>query len=291
MPSQSLKLRFAKFLTRLGLYHRLKASYFYYLFWMVSDPSVIEDRDKEVQFYREILRGLRPGDLIFDVGANHGYKSDIFLRLGAKVVAIEPDQCNVEILKQKFHRYRLQPKAVIIVNHAVSDEATVKTIFIDEPGSAKNTLSQKWVEILRTDDKRFGHALEFPDHREITTITIEQLVVAHGNPFFIKIDVEGHELNVLRGMKRSVPFLSFEVNLPEFRAEALQCVECLANLAGTGKFNYVVDNRVGLAMLDWLDAGEFLRLLGQCGDESIEVLWKTTPQLAVSEVRNSDTRL
>lgn len=278
MTAKSLKVRVVKFLTHLGLYHRLKSSYFYYLFWLVTDRSIIEDRDKEVQFYREVLRGFRPGDLVLDVGANHGYKTDIFLRLGAKVVAIEPDQFNVEILKQKFHRFRLNPKAVIIVDQAVSDEATVKTIFIDEPGSAKNTLSQKWVEILRADDTRFGHALGFPNCREITTITIEQLVVAHGNPFFIKIDVEGHELNVLRGMKRPVPFLSFEVNLPEFRAEGLECVEYLANLAETGKFNYVVDNRIGLAMLDWLDAGEFSRLLGQRGDESIEVLWKTTPQ-------------
>lgn len=120
---------------------------------------------------------------------------------------------------------------MVIVNQAVSDEVAVKTFWIDEPTSAKNTLSEKWVEALRSDDKRFGHTLEFPQRRQILTTTIEHLAIAYGDPFFIKIDVEAHELSVLRGMKRSVPYLSFEVNLPEFRAEGLQCVELLGRLA------------------------------------------------------------
>lgn len=58
----------------------------------MADRSVVEDLDKELQFYRNILRGFHPGDTIFDIGANHGSKTDIFLRLGAKVVAVEPDE-------------------------------------------------------------------------------------------------------------------------------------------------------------------------------------------------------
>ena len=280
MTLSSVKLRVQRILRRLGFYHRLQASSLYYLYWRVADRSVVEDVNKELQFYRNILWGFRPGDVIFDVGANQGYKTDIFLRLGAKVVAVEPDELNKEILEQKFLKYRLNRKPVVIVNQAVSDEAAVKTIWIDEPGSAKNTLSQKWVETLRADAKRFGHALEFPQRREIATITLEQLAVAHGDPFFIKIDVEGHELSVLRGMQRPVPFLSFEVNLPEFRAEGLQCVELLGSLAQYGKFNYSVDCRQGLAMSEWLGPREFSQVLSHCADESIEVLWKTSPATA-----------
>jgi hypothetical protein len=96
----------------------------------------------------------------------------------------------------------------------------------------------------------------------------------HGVPTFIKIDVEGYELNVIRGLQRPVPCLSFEVNLPEFRSEGLQCIEILGNLASTGKFNYAVDCEQGLALERWLTASEFLHVLGQCTENAIEVFWK-----------------
>ena len=82
-------------------------------------------------------------------------------------------------------------------------------MWIDAPGSAKNTLSRKWANTLKDDDKRFGHTLGFEQSRQVETVTIEQLIIAHGSPFFIKIDVEGHELSVLRGMRR--PFLIFRL--------------------------------------------------------------------------------
>lgn len=279
MTRESPKLLAQRLLRGLGFYHRLKASRLYDLYWRAADRSVVDDVDKEIQFYRQVFSGFRPGDVIFDVGANQGYKTLIFLRLGAKVVAVEPDELNKGILEQKFLRYRLNPKPVVIVNRAVSDEDGTTTIWIDEPGSAKNTLSRKWVETLRADEKRFGHALEFRQSKQIATTTLEQLMIAHGVPFFIKIDVEGHELSVLRGMKRPVPLLSFEVNLPEFRADGLQCIELLTKLDEAGKFNYTADCRKGLALDEWLGPREFSRVLSQCEDESIEVLCKTSSTL------------
>ena len=99
----------------------------------------------------------------------------------------------------------------------------------------------------------------------------EQLPV----PRAIKIDVEGYELHVLRGLRQPVPYLSFEVNLPEFRSEGLQCVDVLEALASEGKFNYTDDCRQGLALKQWLAPQEFSALLARCGDPSIEVFWKT----------------
>jgi hypothetical protein len=100
-------------------------------------------------------------------------------------------------------------------------------------------------------------------------------------PFFVKIDVEGHELSVLRGMKRVVPYLSFEVNLPEFRVEGLESVRLLGNLAGDGRFNYTNDCRRGLLLKNWIAADEFTTVLASCAERSIEVFWKT-PRLGRS---------
>jgi FkbM family methyltransferase len=272
--AQSLKLYLQMLLRRLGLYHRLKASLLYSLYWSVADRSLVEDARRELDFYRNLLGGFQHGDLIFDIGANQGVKTQVFLRLGARVVAVDPDEVNRDILEAKFRRYRLIPQPVVIVNQAVSDKNTTETMWIDEPGSAKNTLNRKWVDILRVDE-RFGHALDFEQRREITTTTLEQLFTNHGVPFFIKIDVEGYEVSVLRGLRRPVPYLSFEVNLPEFRPEGLQCVALLGGVAADGKFNYTTDCRRGLMLQEWLGPLEFSQVLAECGEESIEVFWKS----------------
>ena len=272
-----LKSQLQRSLGDLGLYQRVRGSRLYDFYWTVADKRIIDDRRSEVRFYRDLLKGLRPGDLIFDVGANQGYKADIFLRLGAKVVAVEPDEFSQEILKQKFLRYRLRKRPLIIVGKAVSDRTSIETLWIDTPGSAKNTLSQKWVGTLRDDEKRFGHRLGFERRREIQTVTLQQLIEAYGLPFFVKIDVEGYELSVLQGMQRPVPFLSFEVNLPEFRPEGLDCIGVLARLT-SGEFNYTSDCRRGLALERWLPAEEFSAVLDSCNDASVEVFWRTYPQ-------------
>lgn len=273
---QTLKQYLQTLLRRIHLYQRLRGSAFYDLYWKVADRSLLEDRRKELNFYRNLLNGFRKGDLIFDVGANHGSKTSIFLSLGARVIAIEPDEANQEILREMFLKYRLKPKPVVVVGKALSDKCAVETMWIDEPGSAKNTFSEKWAETLRTDEERFGHALNFAQRKEIETSTLDNLINTHGVPFFVKIDVEGYEPNVLKGMKRPVPHLSFEVNLPDFRPEGQQCVDLLARLDAGGKFNYAADCRLGLVLDKWVDPLEFSRVLHKCSDKSIEVFWKSS---------------
>jgi FkbM family methyltransferase len=274
---KALKLRIQRMLQRAGLYHRLKTSRAHELYWRISGSNWILARDKQLDFYRRLLAELRPGDLIFDIGANEGFKTDLFLRLGARVVAIEPDETNQSILREKFARFRLVRKPVVIVGKAVSDNSRSETMWVDGPGSAVNTLSQKWASALNTNKARHAHGhhgLDFARQRTVETTTLEQLMCAHGMPMFIKIDVEGYELNVIRGLQRPVPYLSFEVNLPEFRPEGLQCVEILARLAAAGKFNYAVECERGMVLERWLSADEFLPVLGSCTDSAIEVFWK-----------------
>src|SRR5438270_10397982 len=178
--------RLRKWLGLAGVYQRAKASWIYDTYWSVADKQIIDERRMEVEFYRNLLHGFRKGDLIFDVGANQGYKTGIFLRLGARVVSVEPDQVSQEILQQSFLKYRLKRKPLVIVPKAVSDRNSIERMWIDTRGSAKNTLSQKWVETLRSDDSRFGQRLSFGQWKDVETVSMEKLITEYGPPFFVK---------------------------------------------------------------------------------------------------------
>lgn len=116
-----LKSRVQDALKSAGIYHRLKASPLYGLYWSIVDRSILERTGREERFYRNLLCGLDRGHMIFDVGTNDGTKTGIFLRLGSQVVAVDPDPTNQDILKEKSLKYRLFPKRVIVVAKALSD--------------------------------------------------------------------------------------------------------------------------------------------------------------------------
>lgn len=269
----SIKTAGQTFLKSLGIYQRVKSSFAYDLYWRFADPRLIEEREREVQFFRETLRGFKPGDLVFDIGANGGHKTGIFLRLGARVVAVDPDRSNQEVLRENFLSYRLGKKPVTIVGKAVSDRNGSATFWMDAPGSAKNTLNTKWVETLKVDESRFGHTLDFAESVEVETTTLDELIRVHGVPVYIKIDVEGHEPAVLRGLTTAVRYLSFEVNLPEFRAEAEECIQLLDRLQPEGVFNYTTDCRE-MAQSAWHHKAEFLEAFGRCEEPSPEIFWR-----------------
>jgi len=253
---------------------RVQNSVLYDIYWNLVDPELIPKRDNEEKFYRNLLNGFRPGALIFDVGANYGSKTDVFLRLGAKVLAIEPDESNQAVLQRRFLRYRLSRKPVTVVGKALSDRNSSETMWIESDGSALNTLSDKWAATLREDVARFGEARDFREARQVTTTTLDDLFASFGMPFFVKIDVEGYEVNVLRGMNRPVPYLSFEVNLPEFRAEGLQCISWLSALAPDGQFNFAINCQRGLELEQWLGPKDFTDVFNNCLD-TVEVFWKS----------------
>lgn len=261
-----------------SLKSRLKSSFLRDAYWAVAHRERLESLQREVHFYQNVLAGFERGDLIFDIGANKGAKTDVFLRLGARVVAVEPDDACSRSLEERFLELRIYPRPVTIVTRAVSNKVGTEEMLIDGPGSALNTISPKWAESLKKNRAIFPHqhcGLEFNQTKLVGTTTIDELIAQYGVPFFVKIDVEGHELSTLRGLHRSVPYLSFEVNLPEFRPEGLECIRALAELAHTGRFNYTSDCAHGLALEKWVSADHFSVVLDECCERSVEIFWKT----------------
>jgi hypothetical protein len=90
------------------------------------------------------------------------------------------------------------------------------------------------------------------DRRErVQVTTLDALITQYGPPAYIKIDVEGFEIEVLSGLSQPVQMLSVEY-LPAFAALTLQVIERLEAL-GTYRFNPVVGERSGFLWPDWRD--------------------------------------
>jgi FkbM family methyltransferase len=257
---------------------RLKSSFVRDAYWALAHRERLDSLRQHVHFYDRVLEGFGRGALIFDIGANNGDKTDIFLRLGARVIAVEPDETCSKTLKDRFLKYRIFPQTVSVDRRAVSNQVATAEMLFDGPASAVNTLSRKWAEDLKKNKASFAHGhcgLEFTHVKLVQTTTLQELIAKYGLPFFVKIDVEGHELNALRGLQWPVPYLSFEVNLPEFRSEGEECIGVLKNLAPIGRFNYTSDCTRGLTLENWVSPDEISIALNRCSERSIEIFWRS----------------
>jgi FkbM family methyltransferase len=234
-----MKKAIKKFLITNGLYYPLRYSFIFHLYQLLFKPHDISQQRREVAFYRSFLGSC---DLIFDIGANDGHKTEAFLKLGDKVVCCEPDDLNHKILRVRF---RHRKKKVFIENKALLDTTGYAEFYIHHPGSAVNTLSAKWKELLETDNKKkWNQQISFSDVVKTETTTLDILISKYGVPDFIKIDVEGSESLVLQGLTQRVACLSFETLLPNYIAEMRDCLSAINKLDRFATYNIAKDEKL-----------------------------------------------
>jgi FkbM family methyltransferase len=203
------------------------------------------------QLYRQFVR---PGDLVFDVGAHVGDRIASFRRLGARVVAVEPQPALASTLRLLYGRDR----AVTIEQAAIGrcagsidlrvnlDNPTVSTAsdsFIEAAAGAPGWEGQQWTKTVR-----------------VAVTTLDALIERHGLPSFIKLDVEGFEVEALAGLTQPVLALSFEFTTIQ-RELAKAGVEQCSTL-GFGLYNAALGESQMLIQAEWQDAQATMNWLG-----------------------------
>lgn len=255
-----------KKLKKIPLWYKISQSDAY---MQIRKPLFYKEQLEELKFYKSLLGDCNK--LIFDVGANKGHKSWIFSKLAEKVVMFEPDTNHLKILRMRFgHNHKF-----FIHDCALSSEAGESSYFYFKNNTGYNTLSEKHINTVVT-----NRGLLENDTVHITKIrtdTLNNFILKYGVPDYIKIDVEGFELPVIQGLKKPVPLLSFEANLPEFLNESLQILDYLEALLNSRcGFNYSVNNQLELPK--FIGVQDFKIFLQHTSLNNLEVYCKRDSQ-------------
>ena len=197
-------------------------------------------------------RFIQPGDLVFDVGAHVGDRVASFRRLGARVVAIEPQPAMARVLRLLYGLSR----SVAIEETAVGREQGRARMMINVDNPTVSSFSSAFVDAAR--DAPGWETQRWTKSTDAAVTTLDALIERHGRPSFIKLDVEGFEAEALLGLSRAVPALSFEFTTIQ-RDVALACLERCSALGYT-RFNSALGESQAL-LEDWLDAHEIAHWL------------------------------
>ena len=194
---------------------------------------------------------VRQGDLVFNVGANMGTRTQIFLDLGARVIAVEPQEAMCDVLRRRF---AVRDVRIIQAACGPTDSDVELHLCTDNQLA---TCAPGWAESLQD---RWS-AEKWQQTITVRQITLDWLVESFGYPSFVKIDVEGYEREVLKGMNNwTCPCLCFEATIP-YVEPAIECVEDLAGRIGYDVFNYIVQEHMELRLDRWVPAERMIEIL------------------------------
>lgn len=175
------------------------------------------DHDSQMKsFYSQFVP---PNGTCFDVGANRGNRVKIFLALQSKVIGFEPQPHCVEFLKKLY----AQNSNFTLEQIALGEEVGTGTMFLSEIDTL-STLSSDWMR-KQSKSGRFSN-IGWKGKVEVPIETLDNMISKYGTPDFIKIDVEGFELNVIKGLHKPFKALSIEYS-PEFLESIIECLEIL----------------------------------------------------------------
>jgi len=246
----------------LGVYRQLKKIKII-LNDLAKFKTLKQIKEEEFLFYSAFIK---PGQLCFDVGANVGDKSEIFIEIGASVVAIEPQKECIKRLKRRF----INKANFLLVPYGLSDKSGNMTLKISPKSNTISTMSQRW-----ENEGRFSNDYTLAHTENVVVTTLDKIIMDYGCPDYIKIDVEGFEFNVIRGLSIPVKLVSFEF-VDEFLDEAVNCINYLSKL-GKVTLNVILGNSKSFIFDDFVETGLFLTYLNNldnqeaCGDIFVKI--------------------
>lgn len=195
------------------------------------------------RFYKKLLR---PGDLVFDVGAHVGTRARAMRSAGARVVALEPQAPFSHFLRMTL------PRDIRLVEAAAGRVETVAEMAVSSLHPTVSSLKAGFADEAAA-VPGFGH-VRWDRTQQVQVTTLDRLIAEEGLPRYVKIDVEGFELEVLSGLSQPVELVSVEY-LPGLPDLTLSVIDRLVEL-GDYQFNPVRGESGQYLWDSWRDAAQ-----------------------------------
>ena len=157
-------------------------------------------------------------DLIFDVGLHNGDDTAHYLRQGYRVVAIDADPTLIEEARTQFAN-AIAARRLELVNVAIGPRRETAEFWICQTHSA-------WNSFDRSIASRDGHT---PRGIEVPCLPFRDLLERYGVPFYLKIDIEGHDRYCIQALTApDLPdYVSFELDTPDHTLASLRHLDSL----------------------------------------------------------------
>jgi len=214
-------------------------------------PIIKHETDRRKKFIQSFFR---KGDIVFDVGANVGDKTEVFLSCGAKVICIEPQPDCAAVLRQRF----FNNQNVVIEEIGVSEKSGSMNLYVCSTANTISTFSEEWKQ-GRFSDYTWDKTIP------VKVDTLDALIEKYGVPKYCKIDVEGFEFHVLKGLTKQMPlYISFE-----FAKEMIDTTkQCIAHLKQLGyeHFNVAIGEEPEFYFRDWISEQAIISFLENSED-------------------------
>ncbi len=138
---------------------------------------------------------VKPGVVVWDIGANIGLFSFAAASMAGSaglVVALEPDAWLVQLLRRSALEQPAGSASVQVVPAAVASDVSLRTFCLASRSRAANHLAE--FGTTQTGGLR--------ERQSVVAVTLDWLLESLPAPSVVKIDVEGAELEVLKGAHR-----------------------------------------------------------------------------------------
>lgn len=187
-------------------------------------------------FYAQLIE---PGALCFDVGAHVGNRSLCFHRLGARVVAVEPQPDFARFLSWLFKG----KQRLVLERVAIGASEGEIDLYLSSATPTVTSASQEFVR--ETPAIESFSAVVWDRSIKVEAMTLSSLAARHGQPDFIKLDIEGLEIAALAGLEAPPRLLSFEF----LAARPKDTLACLDRLDELGSWHFNISRGEDLSML------------------------------------------
>jgi len=190
------------------------------------EKQLVMDCIREPRATEVFRKVLKPGDVVLDIGANIGYYALLAAQIigeTGKVYALEPSPSSITLLRKSVEANGLEH--IVEIN----EKAVASTV------GAVQFFTSDWSNLSTTYNSRLvtGKQIPFGRSIEVEATTVDAFLEGKRTPSLIKMDIEGAEVDVIKGMLETLACSERMTLFIEIHPQLLDDTSLMQDFLGT----------------------------------------------------------